>query len=558
MYFLASRRIKCIFSFAASFFVIAAVVNTFVFSGDYGVLSRILAFAPGINLRGSFLFWGLNAVVMVFLFCAAAFLWGIRRIRWLTSLMAILLIAGTGVSVWKAAKIQEGFISYRDAVLAGKKGGSSFDGQSLNEEVRPVITLSETGKNVVVLMLDRAISSYLPLIFEERPELKSAFEGFTYYPNTVSYAPGTILGAPPIFGGYDYTPQKLQARKDAVMAEKHNEAILFLPALLRDKGYTASVFDLPYGNYQFIQDISFFTSRGIFADNILGRYDRLFLEETNRDTSLEVKVDAVLRRNFIMFSFFSASPVVLRPAIYRRGSYWNAVENDHQDLVPVIDSYAALYYLPKLTQTVKEGNSLVLMANYLTHSPGLLQYPDYTIPPKITDTGPLRFNEDVFALRHYHVNAAAYLLLSKWFSRLREMGVYDNTRIIIAADHGQGGIALPRVPDDVKNFVGPHNPVLLVKDFDAKGALKTVTDFMTNADAALCALQGIVPDAVNPFTGNAAVPDKENGATLVINAPFNAEDYEGYAALKSSSQLVHVKDNIFDIKNWGSVFTWKE
>ena len=40
-------------------------------------------------------------------------------------------------------------------------------------------------------------------------------------------------------------------------------------------------------------------------------------------------------------------------------------------------------------------------------------------------------------MQHYHVNMAAMLQLAAWFDSLRENGVYDNTRIIIAADHGR-------------------------------------------------------------------------------------------------------------------------
>jgi hypothetical protein len=38
--------------------------------------------------------------------------------------------------------------------------------------------------------------------------------------------------------------------------------------------------------------------------------------------------------------------------------------------------------------------------------------------------------------KQYHVAMAALLLRGKWFDFLLENGVYDNTRIIIAPDHG--------------------------------------------------------------------------------------------------------------------------
>ena len=60
----------------------------------------------------------------------------------------------------------------------------------------PTIQLSKTGKNVVVIMLDRAVNGYIPYFFSERPELEKQFAGFTYYDNTISFGEKTNFGAP--------------------------------------------------------------------------------------------------------------------------------------------------------------------------------------------------------------------------------------------------------------------------------------------------------------------------------------------------------------------------
>jgi arylsulfatase A-like enzyme len=38
---------------------------------------------------------------------------------------------------------------------------------------------------------------------------------------------------------------------------------------------------------------------------------------------------------------------------------------------------------------------------------------------------------------HYHSNMATMLRVGEWMDYLKEQGVYDNTRIIIVADHGR-------------------------------------------------------------------------------------------------------------------------
>ena len=63
-------------------------------------------------------------------------------------------------------------------------------------------------------MLDRAISGYISYVFQEKPDLKEQFAGFTYYPNTVSFGNATNSGAPVLFGGYEYRPEEMSRRAD--------------------------------------------------------------------------------------------------------------------------------------------------------------------------------------------------------------------------------------------------------------------------------------------------------------------------------------------------------
>ena len=48
-------------------------------------------------------------------------------------------------------------------------------------------SLDKKGKNVIVIMMDRAIGEFFPYLLQEKPELQEQFAGFTYYPNTITY-----------------------------------------------------------------------------------------------------------------------------------------------------------------------------------------------------------------------------------------------------------------------------------------------------------------------------------------------------------------------------------
>ena len=101
----------------------------------------------------------------------------------------------------------------------------------------PEIPISKHGKNVVIIMLDRAIGYYVPFFMEERPELQQQFDGFTFYSNTLSFGPKTNSALPAVYGGYEYTPALTNQRTDKLLVEKHNEALLMMPRLFSGEDY---------------------------------------------------------------------------------------------------------------------------------------------------------------------------------------------------------------------------------------------------------------------------------------------------------------------------------
>ena len=107
-------------------------------------------------------------------------------------------------------------------------------------------------------MIDRAIDGYVPYIMNEKPELKEKFDGFTWYPDSISYGSSTIFGSPGLFGGYDYTPEMMNRRSDELLADKHEEALKTLPTLLGGEGYHVTVLDPPYAGYSEIPDLSIY------------------------------------------------------------------------------------------------------------------------------------------------------------------------------------------------------------------------------------------------------------------------------------------------------------
>ena len=155
---------------------------------------------------------------------------------------------------------------------------------------------------------------------------------------------------------------------------------------------------------------------------------------------------------------------------------------------------------------------------------------------------------------HYDANMAAFLRIGEWLDHLKELGVYDNTRIIITADHGFAlnqfaYLKHENVPIDAESV----NPVLLFKDYTTPEDKGVTTDdtFMTNADVPTMALEGIVEDPVNPFTGNPINSDrKKEGPIVVIGNKIEVNAETDMVFDDPSIPWYSVHDDIFDPSNW--------
>ena len=188
--------------------------------------------------------------------------------------------------------------------------------------------------------------------------------------------------------------------------------------------------------------------------------------------------------------------------------------------------------------------------NELTHTPQYLSYPDY----KPTDREVTEFGDGPFVKEaHFHVNSAAIRELGKYFDYLKEIGVYDNTRIIIVSDHGRDvdtGIVPDQKEAGLPFEIEYVNPLLMVKDFDSHG-FKTDQSFMTNADVPALAADGLIENPVNVFTGKKISSEPKNEKNFIAYSHgWEPEKNNKNTFRLSDNQWFTVKDSIFDIKNW--------
>ncbi len=101
-----------------------------------------------------------------------------------------------------------------------------------------------------------------------------------------------------------------------------------------------------------------------------------------------------------------------------------------------------------------------------------------------------------------------------------------------------------------------QNPILLVKDFNrhalpGTAALPVNQALMTNADVPTLAVQGVIPNPVNPFTGKPITTDAKRETLYVThNVKWWPYNHPGNTFNIQPEQWYTVKDNIFDPANW--------
>lgn len=515
IYTVISSRAKRIMSFALTVLSVWGTINSMFFGNDRGVMSVHLQYdnMPADTLKDILFNCGILVLMALLLFL----IW--RRKTDILNLLILTLCLTKAVS---------SIVNFAEIINILRVERANYAERSAE---LPEIRLSTQGKNVVFLMLDRSIGYFVPFIMSERPELAEKFDGFTFYPNTLSFGTHTNEAAPALFGGYEYVPSEINARSEVSLADKHDEALRLLPVLFDEAGYEVTVLDPPYAGYLTLSDLSIFKDH---PDIRSLRASGMFpspLKKTDFDVQM-------MRRNFFCFSIYRIAPLILQPVIYAGGSYnqmnLNQAVNSLYSSQGVQDSfireYSVLQNLPSITKFMDEDkNTYLSLANKTSHEAALLQLPDYIPSETVNNTGlessPITRTaadgrtielDNILKVSHYHVNMASFLLIGEWLDYLRANHVYDNTRIIIAADHGFPlGFTELEFDHELSEEVLTYNPVLMVKDFKEAG-FKTDERFMTNAEVPLIALDGLVEDPVNPASGNPLESKAGTGSDFLI------------------------------------------
>lgn len=555
-YWLAKPSVKVILDRAIWILSGVAVVDYMFFGKNLGILTSSLKYEKGLDFS-----WKMQLFNAAVILAVALVLYLIAQ-RWNKQTFQILAVGCAALCCMSVVNV----VNINMSISGIKKQAVGSEGE------RPHFALSKTGKNVIVLMLDRAMGEYIPYLFQEKPELEKQFSGFTYYSNVVSFGGSTNFGAPALLGGYEYTPFELNKRNHEPLVSKHNEALKVMPVLFDRNHYDVTVCDPVYANYQWIPDLSIYQeypkikayiTKGKFSD--ISSKERLIQDN---------------KRNFFCYSILKSMPLCFQEVLYDRGNYNQGNSQPENETVSAeqtrhgmhtadglfsgfMESYNVLTNLPYMTDiTDNHTNTFLYMSNDTTHEPMLLQTPDYIPAQHVDNTEydkqhPDRFvcngrklkMETELQLIHYHANMATMLQLGNWFDYMRENDVYDNTRIILVSDHGRQLYHSDELQLEDGTDVAGFYPLFMVKDFNSDG-FKTSDEFMTNADVPFLAAKDIIAHPVNPFTGT-VISTKEKAAHeqyIIASGDWRTTVNNGNTF--QPAKWLSVRDNIWNRSNW--------
>ena len=300
-------------------------------------------------------------------------------------------------------------------------------------------------KNIIILIFDSYTSDIFSEIISESPSYKDIFKGFTYFPNALGGYPYTNASVPLILTGqyYDNSIPIQEFQKQAFKSQS-------LPKLLTKQGYRVDIFPCNPKMIYYHQDhMSNIVKRKVNLNEVAYLFD---------------------------IALFRYSPHFIKKLIYN-DQHWFLKRFDFNNKfnrknLPKIDDgyskYRDLRFIEKIEKTLQVTLDRPSFKYYHLNGP----HP------------PLLLNEklEIEQLPNNRLGikrqAKGMLELSRrFFRQLKAKKIFDDSMIIIAADHGFSvghTLNLKVLPDSLKTLTSDKGarvyaiPLILIKPFNSK------------------------------------------------------------------------------------------
>lgn len=257
-----------------------------------------------------------------------------------------------------------------------------------------------SGTNVLHLVLDEFGSAMMDTVLNARPDLSNAFDGFTFYRDTTGLFPTTNVSMHAILTGqiYDYS----EPLADQIARELPARS---LAKVLADEGYDTHL----VAKYYLCQR--------------MGRECRIVPGTSAADKSYN---DAL---QLLDFGLFRAAPHMVKQSFFGPGAELLQGRFAAGDEAMRTLPYQAVAFLEQAIAQSEVDESLPPQYNfYHVALPHL---------PAVTDVDCNYIGKQAFSKTTFLVQSeCAAEITGRLLAKLKEIGVYDNTLIVIHSDHG--------------------------------------------------------------------------------------------------------------------------
>ena len=170
IFFLFKERVQTLLTVLFSMGFVCSVVNAFLFVVNYGPMDIKFVFFNGlVNLAPSYMI--LNVCILIVTVVLLYYTLTKFNGRFLSPICIVLILAFSLFGFINITSIMKDY-----SVLKTEQ----ISDVVRENDIKPEFHFTQTGKNIVVIMLDKAAGAYFEAILQDKPELGKIFDGFKY------------------------------------------------------------------------------------------------------------------------------------------------------------------------------------------------------------------------------------------------------------------------------------------------------------------------------------------------------------------------------------------
>ena len=463
------------FIFSLALFI--GLIYSFILVGDYGAMDHFILQKTPFDDRDALIIKAREFVAVVAV--GAIFIaFALKKLLRLWQIILITLFIVSGVNATNIA------LKRLDSANVAESNVNSTHSAPphLPYAESSLFSYSKSHKNIVIIVLDAFSGSHTKYILTQFPRLKTALDGFTHFPNTLTSSIATISSIATLIGGEHYTTHNMNARRASLIREI-DSAFISTANAFASENFSVSLMAFVGSD---IKNIATKLNRQIFVLDAGSRaFDEFYMKRENLlDKVASAKshtqsTQVALLLSFGLFRFVPEFP--LRVKVYNEGKWLLDKKRKKTLETTTAISYAASFYaLSRSVSADSTKPTFKFIHSMITHSPqgayfdgqkcvffdNKNAWDDYAHGISLKDKSE----------QHYDAEACALHYLADFVGALKNAGIYDNTQIFVISDHGASdSINMPKTHADA---------LFLFKDFGKSGAVRVDNRLMANYDIA--------------------------------------------------------------------------